>query len=213
MHPAASDVLSELIEHAHKIGVPLDRAACDRLRRYVDTLLFWNERLSLTGARSERTVFLDHVLDSLHVCRHVPNGAQLADLGSGAGFPGVPIAVARPDVHVVLVESRRKRANFLREVVRKADLANAEVSETRAEDLGEAMRARFDVVTSRALSSLDRFLDLAAPILKPGGLAIAMKGPATANYRTLHDGYGYVASEPYRLPSGAQLSLVMFSKQ
>lgn len=209
---STSDALAELLEYTRSLGVSFDAATLERLHIYVDTLLLWNARLSLTGARTARSILLDHVLDSLHVCQHIRAGAGLADLGSGAGFPGLPIAIVRPDARVVLVESRRKRANFLREVVRRASLVNVEVTEIRAEILEQSGYGGFDAVTSRALSSIEQFLGLAAPLLKPGGLAIAMKGPLTSISEAAHPLFGSMRREGYRLPSGVHLTLVVFHR-
>ena len=172
--PAALD---ELVRGATDLGESLSDAALSQCRAYLDTLLLWRQRVSLTGASTAVELVRFHVLDALHVAQFVGPGSRVADLGSGAGFPGLPLAIARPAATVVLVEPRRKRANFLRDVLRAARLHNAAVEEARVEDLHGVLAGGCDVVVSRAVWGLDVFLALARPLLRSGGLAVAMKGP------------------------------------
>ncbi|MBI3782404.1 MAG: 16S rRNA (guanine(527)-N(7))-methyltransferase RsmG [Deltaproteobacteria bacterium] len=171
--------IDELRQQAHLIGIDVDDSAARQFTIYIETLLFWRERLSLTGADSAEKVVRDHILDSLFVARFVATGSRVADVGSGAGFPGLPLAIVRPAAAFVLIESRRKRANFLREVVRRATIANVQIADERADSAALRFGQTFDVVTARALGSLSDFLAMAAPLLKSGGLAVAMKGPRT----------------------------------
>ena len=177
---AADDVsaaLDELVHGAAALGESLSDAALSQFRAYLDTLLLWRQRIALTGASTAVEVVRFHILDALHICSFVEPGSRVVDLGSGAGFPGVPLAIARTAATVVLVEPRRKRANFLREVVRVARLTTVAVEEARVEDLDGAMAGRCDVVVSRAVWAIDAFLALARPLLRRGGCAVAMKGP------------------------------------
>jgi 16S rRNA (guanine527-N7)-methyltransferase len=206
--PAALD---ELVHGAAGLGESVSDAALFQFRAYLDTLLLWRQRISLTGASTAVEVVRFHVLDALRICPLVGLGSRVVDLGSGAGFPGVPLAIARPAATVVLVEPRRKRANFLREVVRVAGLSNAAVEEARAEDLRAALAGGCDVVVSRAVWALDVFLALARPFLRIGGVAIAMKGPK-ADTEVTTAPPGFVAGDimTYELHGGVARRLLTY---
>ena len=153
----------------------LDAGQLDKLKRYLETLLLWRSRMALISTADPLLLVEHHIVDSLHLVAHVSERATVADIGSGAGLPGIPLAVALPDVAVKLVESRRKKANFLREARRLADLRNIEVVEGRAE---ECLPAHcLEAVVSRALGSVEEFLELGSRVLAAGGVAIAMRGP------------------------------------
>ncbi len=213
---AVRAALAELAAGARGFGLPLSIAQIACFEIYIDTLLVWNRRLSLTAARTAGEVVRKHILDSLPAARLIPSQStitepRVADLGSGAGFPGVPMAIVRPDAHVTLVEPRRKRANFLREIAREVPLPNVEVREEHAETIsGDA--AVYDLVVSRALWPLPKFLDISRRLLRPGGLAIAMKGPKTAAEETAP---GFAAQETvrYALPDGAQHVLLVYRRR
>ncbi len=204
--------VTKLATEAGKIGVQLDTAMQKRFVSFVDTLLFWRQRLSLTSADSAGMIASQHILDSLHVARWVDGRARIADLGSGAGFPAIPLAIVLPGQSICMIEARRKRANFLREVIRQCDLTNATVMECRAEDINSGVDP-FDVVTSRAFSSLPLFFSLAAPLLCNGGMAVAMKGPAVRNEPLAHHDYTAPRLVDYTLPDGRQRVLVLAQRR
>lgn len=171
----AAAAITLLQREAPDAGIDLSTGSITRFRAYLDTLLRWQRRLSLTAANTPTLIVQRHIVDSLFVARHLKPGMRLADIGSGAGFPGIPLAIVCPDASIVLIESRRKRANFLREVARNACLGNVKILEQRAEAITGP--PDFDIVISRALGSMAEFLRLSGPLLPTGGLAIAMKGP------------------------------------
>lgn len=156
------------------LGVGLCPAVVDRLLGYLDLLERWNRVVNLTAIRARERMIPGHLLDSLSVVPYLGAATRLSDLGSGAGLPGIPIALVRPDIRVRLVEAREKKARFLRQVVRELALRNVEVYAGRVEALppegGE------DVVIARALGRLAEIVRLAAPLLAPGGRVLAMKG-------------------------------------
>jgi len=206
--PAALD---ELGHGATALGESLSDAALSQFQAYLDTLLLWRQRVSLTGASTAVELVRFHVLDALRIAPLVGPGSRVADLGSGAGFPGVPLAIARPAATVVLVEPRRKRANFLRAVVRVARLTNAVVEEARAEDLHESLAGGCDVVVSRAVWALDAFLALARPLLRSGGLAVAMKGPkADSEAWVVQPGFAAADVVRYTLHGGVARRLLTY---
>lgn len=148
----------------------VSRETLDRLASHLDLLRRWQKRINLVGAATLRDPWRRHMLDSAQLAPLVPAGARLADLGSGAGFPGLVLAILRGGpVH--LIESDARKAAFLREAVRITG-APAEVHNARAEQLD----LKADIVAARACAPLDRLLGLALPLLAPGGLCLFLKG-------------------------------------
>jgi len=201
--------LAELAAEAKAIGIVIPVQALRHFEAYLGTLLIWRARVSLTAAASPVDIVRFHILDALRVARYIEAGARVADLGSGAGFPGVPLAIICPRAKFVLVESRRKRANFLREVVRGARLENVEVMEDRAEALVTQCGGQFDVVVSRAVWQLAEFLDIGAALLRPGGMAIAMKGPKALAEAVVHPGFGATETVRYQLNGTVERVLLL----
>lgn len=151
------------------------------LLAYRDELVRWNGAYNLTAVRDPAQMVTRHLLDSLALLPAL-NGlrvTRLLDVGSGAGLPGIPLALARPDWHVTLLDSNGKKARFLRHAVRTLHLANAEVVEGRVED--HAPQAPYDAIVSRAFAALGEFLDATAALLAPGGHWLAMKGRVADN--------------------------------
>src|SRR5690348_2024095 len=145
----ASSLHERLERGIAALGLVLPAGAVDRLLAYQALLQRWNGTYNLTAVRDPAQMVTRHLLDSLAVLPFV-RGRSLADLGSGAGLPGIPLAIARPDMQVTLVDSNGKKARFLREVVRGLPLKNVSVQQVRAEDL----QGGFDCVTARAFASL-----------------------------------------------------------
>jgi 16S rRNA (guanine527-N7)-methyltransferase len=205
--PPPSD---ELAQAAAATGLPLSRAARAQFDLYLDTLLHWRTRLSLTAAATRTTIIQHHIADSFWVAVLIESDLRVADLGSGAGFPGVPLAIVRPAARITLVESRRKRANFLREVIRRLQLRNAEVIEGRAEDLPESLGSAFDVTMSRAVWCLSEFLAVSGKLLLEGGTAIALKGRrALVEAQDDEPGFRKLHAMMYDIPAGNQRALLV----
>ena len=156
----------------------LDAALSAPLLDYVALLARWNATYNLTAVRDPREMVGKHLLDSLAMHAFVDDiaaaGGSLADLGTGAGLPGIPLAIAKPGLRVVLVESNGKKVRFMREAVRKLGLANVEVVESRIEAYDAP--GRFDAITARALATLPLIVALGGHLLRPGGVLLAMKG-------------------------------------
>ena len=144
------------------------------LLAYLDLLARWNRTYNLTAVRDPREMVPRHLLDSLAMEPFLEGIATLADLGTGPGLPGIPLAIARPQLRVTLVEANGKKARFLREAVRTLGLGNAEVAESRIEALDRP--GAFDAVTARALATLPQILGFGGHLLAPGGKLLAMKG-------------------------------------
>ena len=152
----------------------LDPALAGPLLDYLALLQRWNATYNLTAIRDPRAMVTLHLLDSLAMHAHLGGTATLADLGTGPGLPGIPLAIARPSLQVTLVESNGKKARFLREAVRQLRLGNARVAESRAEALDEP--GAFDAITARALATLPDILAVGGHLPRPGGRLLAMKG-------------------------------------
>ena len=154
-----------------------------QLSAYLDLLLKWNARTNLTAIRDPQEIVRRHFGESLFAARHLGAPETLLDLGSGAGFPGVPIALLRPEIAVTLAESQHKKASFLRETVRTLHLANVEVWAARAETLPVARR--FHTVALRAVDDMEAALVTAKTRILPGGqlavLSTAGQAPTGAN--------------------------------
>jgi 16S rRNA (guanine527-N7)-methyltransferase len=160
-----------------QLALALPSGAAEQMLDYVDLMAKWNRTYNLTAVRDPGEMIGLHVLDSLSVLPHLPMpGAHpsLADVGSGAGLPGIPLALARPDWRVVLVESSQKKAAFLRQAAMQLELSNVEVHEGRAERWRPA--EGHQVVISRAFAELGEFLAECRHLVAPTGVLAAMKG-------------------------------------
>jgi 16S rRNA (guanine527-N7)-methyltransferase len=155
------------------LALALDPALATPLLDYLALLDRWNRTYNLTAIRDPADMVAKHLLDSLAMHRFVDDG-QLADLGTGPGLPGIPLAIARPGLQVTLVESNGKKARFLREAVRTLQLGNARVAESRIEALDAP--GAYDAITARALATLPLIVELGGHLLKPEGRLLAMKG-------------------------------------
>ena len=173
-------LIKTLSEGAAAIGVCLGPAALHRFATYHREILLWNRRINLVSERSAQEIVIRHFLDSVTPAPFLdrPDGA-LIDLGSGGGFPGIPLRIALPGLHLSLVESSRKKSSFLSHVVRTLCLDGVQVIRERVEEMtaGENPPGRFDTLVSRAAFKLPDLIRAASFFLKPGGQLIAMKGP------------------------------------
>ena len=149
----------------------LPQAAVPQLLDYLALLVKWNAHFNLTAVRNPQEMVIRHLLDSLAVLPHL-HGTTLADLGTGAGLPGIPLALARPDLQVTLVDSNGKKVRFLRAVVRELGLERVEPVQARVEQLD----GQFDTLTTRAFASLADMLAWSGRLLAPGGRLLALKG-------------------------------------
>ena len=178
---AAEQMLQYLRQAATELPVVLTDEQLAAFAVYYDFLLEYNEKVNLTRNTEPLDVAVKHFADSLSLLQTgwLPPGGRVADIGTGAGFPGIPLAIMRPDLRVVLVDSLRKRTVFLTEAVQKLALVNVTVVWSRAEDLGRNpdFRERFDIVLARAVAELNVLTELCLPLAKPGGAFVAMKGP------------------------------------
>lgn len=158
----------------------LDRFAneeiCSKLAAFCDYLLEQNELFNLTAIKTPEGAALLHFADSLTLSEFIPDGAKILDIGSGAGFPAIPIAIARPDIHVTALDSTQKRVNFINSAAKMLGLDNLTAVCHRAEDVtGSQFKESFDIVTARAVAPYPILLELCLPAVKVGGKFVAMK--------------------------------------
>ena len=161
----------ELLE---QFGLTKDQIS--KFERYLELLLEWNEKFNLTAITKKDEIEEKHFLDSIELLKFFDiKGKTLLDVGSGAGFPGIPLAIAEPTAKVTLLEANGKKHSFLIEAVKELKLTNVEVIKGRAEELNK--REHFDVVTARAVKELNILLEICFHFVKVGGCFIAYKGP------------------------------------
>jgi 16S rRNA (guanine527-N7)-methyltransferase len=165
-----------LLYGAAEFGVSLSDSHIDRLLLLMLELRKWNRKFNLTAITREREIIVKHFLDSLSVVPLLHDGARVLDLGSGGGFPAIPLALVRPDLDVLSVDAAEKKIFFQRHAARLLGLQRFSTLHARGELMAESHAGRFDVTVSRAFSSLPRFITLARPLMAPGGTIIAMKG-------------------------------------
>ena len=168
-----------LKEGARKLGVELSQENVDRFLIYLEEIILWTAKIDLVSQTDPASIIRKHFLDSIAMLPHISEASSILDLGSGAGFPGIPLAMLMPNSSVSLIEARRKRINFLKQAARKIQGKNLVIYEGRAEILAKesTLQNTFDIVISRATWDNRTFLRLATPFLRTGGKILAMRGP------------------------------------
>ena len=208
---------------AARANLPLSDDQHAQLSRYLDLLLEANQRMNLTRITDRAAAEAQHVGDALTLLPHLPKEPhRLADVGTGGGVPGIPLAIARPDAQVVLIESTKKKAAFLASAVAALGLKNVTVVDTRAEDAGQSPKWRetFDVAAARAVATLDWLAEWCLPLVRPKtGKVLAMKGaraaeevPAAAKAIKLLNG-GETIVHPVDLPGTEHRVIVEIPKR
>ncbi len=171
----------ELLEEALKIkGIPVLPEMIDQFSEYRRFLLLWNQRINLISRNDESRIVTKHFLGSLGLVKmiHFPFGATVLDLGTGAGFPGIPLKIIRPDIHLLLVESKRKKILFLNMIIEKLNLSNVEVILGRMEEIAETLKPVHFVI-SRSVTDLISLMKWSSNCIDPkDGILVAIKGPA-----------------------------------
>lgn len=162
------------------LGLNLSATQAGQFATYAEEMAAWNEKINLTAITEPAAVMARHFLDSLTLLAAMPTaaGTRVIDVGSGAGFPGLPLRIAQPDLAVTLLEATGKKIAFLKHVAERLGLADVQFANARAEDAGQdpAHRASYDVAAARAVARLPVLLEYLLPLVRVGGLAIAMKG-------------------------------------
>jgi 16S rRNA (guanine527-N7)-methyltransferase len=164
-------------------GFTLNDKQISAFATYYQQLVAVNQHVNLTRITAEDDVYLKHFYDSLTIlfafADFLPQGCALCDVGSGAGFPSIPLKIVRPDLKITIIDSLNKRLKFLADLAQKLELTNLQLLHGRAEDLGQAKewREQFDLVTARAVARMSVLSEYCLPFVKQGGYFIAMKGP------------------------------------
>ena len=173
-----------LFDAAGKFGVTLDGTALDRFDKYAEMLVETNKTMNLTAITEPDDIVNKHFADCLSVFNEVSfdRGAKVIDVGTGAGFPGIVLLIARPDLKMTLMDSTKKRLTFIESVLRELGL-EADVVHARAEEAGQSkkFREQFDIVTARAVANMNILSEYCLPLLKVGGVFAAMKGAKAAH--------------------------------
>ena len=202
------------------LGLELTEEMLEKFDRFAELLVETNKVMNLTAIKEPDEIAVKHFADSLSVftAEDIPVGASVIDIGTGAGFPGIPMLIFRPDLKLTMVDSTGKKLNFVRQTLEKLNLS-AEVIHTRAEELGQgAKRESFDYAVSRAVAALNVLSEYCIPFVKPGGKFIAMKGAKAAEelsaaksaVKTL--GGAFLKEHSLVLSDSAERSLIIIKK-
>lgn len=173
------DIFKDLMcSYGKRIDIEFNDKQLDQFYEYMNLLLEWNKKINLTAIIEVEEIILKHFIDSLTINKYIGENKTLVDVGTGAGFPGIPLKIYRPDLKVTLVDSLNKRINFLNEVISKLDLKDINTVHNRIEDFGKDKKYResFDYVTARAVANLTTLSEYLIPISKVNGKCICMKG-------------------------------------
>ena len=169
-------------KEAKKNNIEFKEDKLELLYKYMEGILEWNEKINVTSITDEKMFIVKHFLDSLTVMQFIKEKKSLIDIGTGAGFPGIPLNIMCEEKKITLIDSINKKLNIIRDLSEKLNLINLEIIHTRAEDLAikKEYREKYDIATTRAVSNISTILEYMLPFLNKGGIAICMKGP---NYK------------------------------
>ena len=164
-------------EMQKKLTIKLSVEQLEKFYSYMSLLLEWNEKMNLTAITEPNEIILKHFVDSLTILKEINDNSKVVDVGTGAGFPGIPLSIANESLKITLVDSLNKRLIFLQEVIDKLELKNIEIVHSRAEDFGQNKKYResFDIATSRAVANLSTLSEYLIPLVKINGKCICMK--------------------------------------
>lgn len=170
-----------LIDGLKELGIDASHEALDKLTVFMKIMLEWNEKINLTAITEEKEVYIKHFLDSATCLStgYIEDGMRVIDVGTGAGFPGVPLKILKQEIEMTLLDSLNKRISYLNEVLSKLELKKVTAVHARAEEAGsgKAHREAYDVVLSRAVAAMNVLCEYCIPFAKVGGLFLCQKGP------------------------------------
>jgi len=174
-----SEDLQLLKEGAREFGVKLSEKQLYLFALFLEELWSWNRRMNLTGISEKREMIIKLLLDSLVALPYLSSSGTVLDIGSGAGIPGLPLKIARPEFEVHLLESKAKKVSFLKDMIRKLGLKGVDVYKGRAEQRDDLLKLShfYDIVTARALAPLKKTIGICSSYLEPGSLLVTFKGP------------------------------------
>ena len=167
----------ELKNKAQQINILLEEKQIENFYKYMNLLLEWNEKMNLTAITEPNEVILKHFIDSLTIANLIEKGQKVIDVGTGAGFPGIPLSIVKEE-NITLLDSLNKRITFLEEVINKLELKNIKAIHSRVEEFAKNKKEResYDIATSRAVAPLNVLLEYLLPLVKLNGICICMKG-------------------------------------
>jgi 16S rRNA (guanine527-N7)-methyltransferase len=166
-----------LVNGAKELGILLTSEQIDLFLDYLEKIKSWNKRINIIGTDDERQIVINHFLDSITILPFLSESSRVLDIGSGGGFPGIPLKIVKPSLELTLLDSIQKKVFFMRDVIRSLGLKEIKAIWGRAEDVGNGIpRAYFDFVVTRAIGNIDEILDLGVPYLRDGGKIILMRG-------------------------------------
>ena len=168
----------KLITSVDALGITLSEMQLKQFYTYMNLLIDWNKKINLTAIVEPNEIILKHFVDSLTILKYISDGTKIIDVGTGAGFPGIPLKIAKPSIEIVLLDSLQKRINFLEEVIKQLHIEKIKTIHSRVEDFGkdQKYREKFDMATSRAVANLSTLSEYLLPLVKVGGKVISMKG-------------------------------------
>jgi len=173
------DILNEA---SNNEGLKFNASKYDQFMKYKDLIKEWNEKVNLTAIKEDEEIVKKHFIDSMKVFKfdQLKSAKNVIDIGTGGGFPGIPMKIIKPEVNIVLLDSLNKRIKFLNEVIKSLNLKNIKAIHGRAEDFAQEVqyREKFDIAVSRAVANLTVLSEYCIPYVKLGGYFVAMKGPA-----------------------------------
>ena len=166
-------------EECNKNNIKITNNNIDEFYKYMVEILKWNDKVNLTAIKDEKEFIIKHFIDSLSISKYIKDSLKIIDIGTGAGFPGIPLKLNNKGLKITLIDSVNKKLNVIKEISNQMNLDNIEIIHTRAEDLAikKEYREKYDIATTRAVSNLSTTLEYMLPFLKVGGRAICMKGP------------------------------------
>lgn len=173
------EFLRHVKQKAQEIGYNLQEEQLEQFFTYKELLIEWNKKMNLTAIEQEEDIITKHFIDSLSIASYIPDTTKIIDIGTGAGFPGIPLKILKKDLSITLLDSLNKRITFLEEVIRNLSLENIQAVHARAEELAhkEEYREQYDIAVSRAVAPMHTLLEYMLPYVKIGGKCICMKGP------------------------------------
>ena len=168
---------NKLKQQSRQFNVKLEDNQLEKFYQYMQLLLEWNEKMNLTAIIEPNEIIQKHFIDSLSIAKYIKSKENILDIGTGAGFPGIPLKIAMPENSIILLDSLNKRIHFLEEIITQLDLYNIEAFHGRAEEFIHQKNQRecYDIVTSRAVAKLNVLLEYMLPFVKIGGRCICMK--------------------------------------
>lgn len=169
----------DLVQKSEKICEKISVNQVENFYKYMLLLLEWNQKMNLTAITDEKEIIYKHFIDSISINKYIKEANNIMDVGTGAGFPGIPLKLLNKDINFVLVDSLNKRINFLEEVKKQLKIEKLELIHSRVEDLAKnkIYREKIDIVVSRAVANLSVLLEYMLPFVRKDGICICMKGP------------------------------------